>query len=90
MIPSIHLYERLSNQLGTTYFLDKNDQFSIAVDMSDENSPVVKRIQEIASHFSSHGPARGLDTLVKQNSVVLLTQIPNEFGWFKVSAQTSN
>ena len=87
MAPMIHLYEQLTKELGTEYWLGKNKQFSVEVDTSDVNSKVAARIKDIAFHYSQHGPARGLEEMLNDSPVVILTQISNEYGWFSVSQQ---
>ena len=85
----VHLYEDLTNKLGTTYFLPQNQFFSIELNMNevdDENKKqVIERVKQIAFNYSGDGPARGLRNLLDESPTFFLTQITNDFGWFLVT-----
>jgi hypothetical protein len=84
MTPKIHLYEALCSDLGTDYYLTDGHKFHAEVDTADATSRVGARVRELSLH---KGPAAGLSELLNNSPVVVLQQIPREFGWFWVVAQ---
>ena len=79
--PRIHLYESLCKELNTEYYLASPRTFSATIHTLDQNSTVAARVRYLSL---LKGPAKGLSNLLNVNPVVILEQIQQEYGWFKV------